>query len=120
MQRGESRPGDRRAGALERNRADRALLLRLAQARSLGGLTGAAYNLPDKTQVEVIVEGPKSAIEELVAWCWKGPEGAAEVGIKDRLTKKRNVTKVEVTWEFEDQEGRSREFETFENGGKKP
>lgn len=81
------------------------------------GLTGAAWNLPDK-RVEIVAEGPRASIEALVAWCKKGPEGAAEVGVTDSLTKKRLVTKVSVSWLAEDTDG-PREFSEFKNGGKK-
>jgi acylphosphatase len=41
------------------------------------GLVGEVRNLPDGS-VEVIAEGPKERIEELIAWCRQGPP-AAEV-----------------------------------------
>jgi len=82
------------------------------------GLTGRAFNLPDK-RVEIVAEGPRATIEALVAWCWKGPEGAAEVGMTDPLTKKRKVSKVDVTWLVDEQEGTVREYSDFKNGGKK-
>mmetsp|Transcript_6815 Transcript_6815/g.11991 ORF Transcript_6815/g.11991 Transcript_6815/m.11991 type:complete len:136 (-) Transcript_6815:7-414(-) len=61
------------------------------------GLVGAAWNLKDG-RVEVLAEGPKGKLEELLRWCRKGPEGAEEVGMQNSLTKKRRVTNVEVTW----------------------
>ena len=82
------------------------------------GLTGVAYNLPDK-RVEIIAEGDRTQLQTLVDWCRKGPEGAVEVGIDNKLSKKRKVTKVDVTWEFEDSEGRGREYTSFVNGGNK-
>ena len=82
------------------------------------GLTGIAYNLPD-TRVEVIAEGSKASIDELIQWCWKGPEGAAEVGVTKKLTLKRKVTNVEVTWEYVEESDRRREFAEFVNGGNK-
>ena len=81
------------------------------------GLTGAAWNLPDK-RVEIVAEGSKEAIEALIAWCWKGPEGAAEVGLTDPLTKKRKVTKVLVEW-LAGSQAESPQFKAFTNGGKK-
>lgn len=36
------------------------------------GLTGRVRNLPDGS-VEVITEGARSAVEELIAWCHHGP-----------------------------------------------
>lgn len=46
------------------------------QARALG-LSGYARNLSDGT-VEVVAEGPRAALEHLVAALWRGP-AAAEV-----------------------------------------
>lgn len=80
-------------------------------------LTGVAFNLADK-RVEIYAEGPREGIETLVKWCWKGPEGAAEVGVTDKLTQKRRVSNVEVVWEKVD-EGAARKYESFRNGGKK-
>lgn len=39
------------------------------------GVTGSAQNLPDGT-VEVIAEGEPDAVDELIAWCKKGPAQA--------------------------------------------
>ena len=80
------------------------------------GLTGVAWNLSDG-RVEIVAEGPKAKIEELEAWCWKGPEGAAEVGINHRAAQKRKVTRVELTWE--ELPGSTPEYTSFANGGKK-
>ena len=84
------------------------------KATSLG-ITGRAWNLADK-RVEIVAEGQKERLEKLVEWCWKGPEGAAEVGMTDPLTKKRKVKNVTVEWV--EQPG-TREYEEFANGGKK-
>ena len=46
----------------------------------------------------MLAEGQRAKLEDLVKWCWKGPEGAEEVGIKNRLTAKRKVSNVEVSW----------------------
>ena len=80
------------------------------------GLTGVAWNLSDG-RVEIVAEGPKAKIEELEAWCWKGPEGAAEVGINNKLAQKRKVTRVELTWE--EPASSTPEYSSFANGGKK-
>jgi acylphosphatase len=54
------------------------------RAQSLG-LTGWVRNNPDGT-VEAVVEGPRQRVESIVAWCGRGPRGAA-------------VVDVETTWE---------------------
>lgn len=82
------------------------------------GLTGSAWNLPDK-RVEIIAEGPRDAIESLVTWCWKGPEGATEVGFTDPLTKRRKVTNVSLQWLAQDLAEDQRQHASFTNGGKK-
>ena len=53
------------------------------EARRLG-LVGEVANLPDG-RVEVTVEGTREAVEELVAWCRRGPPDA-------------QVEKVDVQW----------------------
>ncbi|HEX9399957.1 MAG TPA: acylphosphatase [Anaeromyxobacter sp.] len=53
------------------------------EARRLG-LAGWVRNLPDG-RVEAEAEGPRAAVEALVAWCRSGPPAA-------------NVDDVEVTW----------------------
>jgi acylphosphatase len=54
-----------------------------AEARRLG-LTGWVRNRPDGS-VEVVAEGPKAKLEELLAWCRHGPPRA-------------QVDRVEVEW----------------------
>ncbi len=49
------------------------------------GVGGWVRNLPDGG-VEALFEGEKKKVEEIVAWCHKGPTGA-------------RVTKVELAWE---------------------
>ena len=61
------------------------------------GLKGAAWNLQDG-RVKIIAEGPKGQIEKLIKWCHLGPEGAYEVGIKNKLSAKRKVESVSVEW----------------------
>lgn len=45
-----------------------------ARAQQLG-VTGWAHNLPDGS-VEVLACGEQSAVDELCAWLWQGPEQA--------------------------------------------
>jgi acylphosphatase len=54
------------------------------RAQSLG-LTGWVMNCSDGS-VEAVAEGVKAQIEELIAWCHQGPDGA-------------RVTHVDVQWE---------------------
>jgi len=49
------------------------------------GLAGWVRNRSDGS-VEVLAEGGKKELEELIAWCWKGPASA-------------RVENVEVSWE---------------------
>ncbi|MGH7823697.1 MAG: acylphosphatase [Candidatus Binatia bacterium] len=44
------------------------------QAQRLG-LTGWVMNCPDGS-VEIVAEGARAKLEELVAWCQQGPPGA--------------------------------------------
>jgi acylphosphatase len=55
-----------------------------AQEASRLGLSGTVRNLSDGS-VEVEAEGPRSAVESLVAWCSRGPPAA-------------RVAEVEVAW----------------------
>jgi len=41
----------------------------------LRGLTGFVRNLHDR-RVEVVVEGEKETVEDMVSWCRRGPEFA--------------------------------------------
>jgi acylphosphatase len=45
------------------------------EADRLGGLAGWVRNLPDG-RVELLCEGPRPAVEALVAWCRRGPRFA--------------------------------------------
>jgi acylphosphatase len=49
------------------------------------GLAGWVRNLPDE-RVEVAAEGPRASVEQLIAWCRRGPPSA-------------RVSDVQVTWE---------------------
>ncbi len=54
------------------------------KARELG-LRGWVRNLPDG-RVEIVAEGPRGALEKLIAWCHEGPPLAV-------------VDEVKVIWE---------------------
>ena len=56
----------------------------VAQAQILG-VTGWVMNCPDGS-VEVVAEGPRANLEELIEWCRRGPAGA-------------RVSHVKVDWE---------------------
>ena len=82
----------------------------ISKARDLG-LTGWVRNLKNG-DVEIVAElcasnsdanrgaaeMRKKIEDDFITWCWKGPEGAKEVGTTDALTKKRKVDKVAVKW----------------------
>lgn len=53
-----------------------------AEAQRLG-LRGWVRNLPDG-RVELLAEGPRSALDALVAWCWQGPPRARVSGVEAR------------------------------------
>ena len=44
------------------------------------GLTGWVRNRPDGS-VEVVMEGPKEAVQQLIAWCQRGPTWARVEGL---------------------------------------
>ena len=54
------------------------------EAQALG-LSGWVRNLPDE-RVEAVFEGEKTAVNEMIVWCWEGSPSA-------------KVSKVEVEWE---------------------
>jgi acylphosphatase len=45
------------------------------------GLAGSVRNRPDGS-VEVAAEGPRAAVEALVAWCRRGPPAARVEGVE--------------------------------------
>jgi len=58
----------------------RASTVQLAQCL---GLTGWVMNCPDGS-VEAVAEGSRQKLEELIAWCHQGPDGArvAQVSVE--------------------------------------
>jgi acylphosphatase len=58
-----------------------------AEATRLG-LAGQVRNLPDGS-VEVITEGERRAVEELLQWCHRGPPEARVAGVEVRWSAHR-------------------------------
>lgn len=54
----------------------------LQEARKLG-LTGWVMNRSDGS-VEALAEGSKTKLEELIAWCHQGPQGARVAGVEEQ------------------------------------
>ncbi len=46
-----------------------------AEAQRIGGITGWVRNTEDGA-VEIMAEGGRDALEQLLSWCSHGPEGA--------------------------------------------
>jgi acylphosphatase len=44
------------------------------------GVAGTARNLDDGS-VQVVLEGTARAVDEVIAWCRKGPSGASVTGV---------------------------------------
>jgi len=55
----------------------RACMLQRAQQL---GLTGWVMNRPDGS-VEAVAQGSKARVDELIAWCHQGPDGARVAGV---------------------------------------
>ena len=53
------------------------------------GLTGEVRNLPDGS-VEAIVEGERSAVDDFVAWCRRGPPSAEVEDVQVKLRPPRD------------------------------
>lgn len=54
-----------------------------AYESKLRGVTGWVRNLPDG-RVEAVFEGEKEAVEEILAFCHRGPEGARVLSLISR------------------------------------
>lgn len=63
-----------------------------SQATTLG-VGGWVRNLPDGT-VQALFEGEKKKVEEMLAWCRKGPSGARVIKVE--------ISKEPYTGEYED------------------
>ena len=44
-------------------------------------LVGWVHNLPDGATVEIVAEGRRTALEELITHLWEGPPGAVVVDV---------------------------------------
>lgn len=60
------------------------------------GVAGHVRNCPDGT-VEVAVEGPQDDVEEMVAWCQRGPGSAHVTGVDESTEPPRGDTGFLVT-----------------------
>lgn len=60
----------------------------LERAQSLN-LLGWVRNLPDGA-VEVVAEGPRYALEQLVEWCQQGPPAAEVDDVRERFSSALN------------------------------
>jgi acylphosphatase len=52
-----------------------------AREARAGGLGGSVRNRPDG-RVEAVFEGEDAAVDRLVAWCRRGPDGAAVADVE--------------------------------------
>lgn len=59
------------------------------------GLAGWVRNLADG-RVEAAFEGPKDAVETMVAWCREGPAGARVDTVDVRSTQPEGLTSFEI------------------------
>lgn len=50
-------------------------------AKQIGDITGWVRNMPDG-RVEVVAEGPRTALENLTQWLYKGPPSASVTGVE--------------------------------------
>lgn len=66
----------------------------MKEKADLYGVKGWVKNLPSG-EVEALVEGEDTAVDELIDWCWQGPPAA-------------KVDRVEISWEEPKEE-----FKTF-------
>jgi acylphosphatase len=53
----------------------------LAEAATLHGVTGWVRNRRDGT-VEAVIAGDEAAVESIIAWARRGPDGAAVIDVK--------------------------------------
>ena len=82
-----SSDGEARLRVVVRGRVQRVLFRTFTRNRARRlGLAGWVRNLPDGRTVEVVAEGRRSALEQLLAHLREGPPGAY-------------VTQVEVEWD---------------------
>jgi acylphosphatase len=79
-----------RAEIVVRGRVQGVFFRASAQQEALRlGLTGEVRNLPDGS-VEAIVEGEKSAVDDFVAWCRRGPPSADVEDVQVKLLPPRD------------------------------
>jgi acylphosphatase len=60
------------------------------------GLAGWVRNLPDG-RVETVFEGPRGDVEEMLAWCRKGPPASRVTNVEFHWEDPRNEREFQIT-----------------------
>jgi acylphosphatase len=68
---------------------------RMAEEARSEGLAGWVRNLPDG-RVEAVFEGPAEAVDRLVAWCRRGPQGARVADVRVQAEEPEGVAGFEI------------------------
>lgn len=61
------------------------------------GLSGWVRNLADR-RVEAVFEGPEEKIEEMLAWCQKGPSGSRVEKVENSVEKSKGLKGFEIKY----------------------
>jgi acylphosphatase len=68
---------------------------RAAEEARAAGCAGWVRNLPDG-RVEAVFEGPREAVDRLVAWCRRGPEGARVADVHVQAEEPEGLERFEI------------------------